>query len=71
MNIIKNAFDCFAAFDAGMATTGKLNPILYFFRAKNFYSMRDQQELVIEPKQGITDENAMNVAEKYAQLPAD
>ena len=70
-NIIKKAFDSFAAFDAGMTSAGKLNPILYFFRAKNYYDMRDQQELVIAPSKGITDESAVNIAEKYAQLPGD
>lgn len=70
-DIIKKAFDCFAAFDAGMASAGKLNAVLYFFRAKNYYDMRDQQELVIQPKAGITDENAVNIAEKYAELPGD
>jgi len=71
MNIIKNAFDAFAAFDAGMAVSGKLNPILYFFRAKNYYAMRDEQALVIEPRAGVTDENAADIAEKYAELPGD
>ena len=70
-DIIKKAFDSFAAFDAGMTSAGKLNPILYFFRAKNYYDMRDQQELTIIPKQGITDENAADIAGKYAQLPGD
>ena len=70
-NIIKKAFDSFAAFDAGMTSSGKLNTILYFFRAKNYYDMRDNQELTIIPKQGITDENAVNIAENYAQLPGD
>lgn len=70
-DIIKKAFDCFAAFDAGMASAGKLNAVLYFFRAKNYYDMRDQQELVIQPKADITDENAVNIAEKYAELPGD
>ena len=70
-DIIKKAFDCFAAFDAGMASAGKLNAVLYFFRAKNYYDMRDQQDIVIQPKAGITDENAVNIANKYAALPED
>ena len=70
-DIIKKAFDCFAAFDAGMASAGQLNAVLYFFRAKNYYDMRDNQELVIIPKAGITDENAAEIAGKYAQLPGD
>ena len=71
MDVIKNAFDCFAAFDAGMATRGDLNPILYFFRAKNYYAMRDQQDIILTPNAGISDETAADVAFKYAQLPSD
>lgn len=70
-DIIKSAFDAFAAFDAGMAVDGKLNPILYFFRAKNYYGMRDQTELTVEARSGVTDQTAADVATKYAQLPDD
>ena len=48
-NIIKKAFDALAAYDAGMATEGKLNPVPYIFRAKNYYGMKDQADLVITP----------------------
>jgi hypothetical protein len=68
-DIIKKAFDAFAAFDAGMTSAGKLNPILYFFRAKNYYGMRDQQELVLTPRQSITDQTAEDIAARYAELP--
>lgn len=71
-DIIKKAFDSFATFDAGMATNNKLNPVLYFFRAKNYYDMRDQQELVIEPKNNLTgDVDAETIAAKYSELPDD
>lgn len=70
-DIIKRAKDTIASYDADMVSIGKLNPVPYIFRAKNYYGMKDQQEITIEPKQGITDENAVNIAEKYAQLPGD
>lgn len=70
-NIIQKAKDMIACYDADMVTSGKMNPVPYIFRAKNYYGMKDQSDIVIEPKQGITEENAMNVAEKYAQLPGD
>lgn len=71
-DIIKKAFDVFATFDAGMAANNKLNPVLYFFRAKNYYDMRDQQDLIITPKQPLGgDITADDVAAKYAGLPGD
>ena len=71
-DIIKKAFDAFATFDAGMASDGKLNAVLYFFRAKNYYDMRDQTDLVIEPKQPLGgDVDPVDVAQKYAELPED
>lgn len=68
-NIIKKAKDAIASYDADMVTTGKLNPVPYIFRAKNYYGMKDQQDITIEPKQGITDTTAEEVAVKYAELP--
>lgn len=71
-NIIKMAFEAFATFDAGMAAKNKMNPVLYFFRAKNYYGMRDQQELVIEPKSQLaSDIDAETIATRYAELPSD
>lgn len=72
MDIIKRAYDVFATFDAGMAANNKLNPVLYFFRAKNYYDMRDQQDLIITPKRPLDGNiDAADVAAKYAELPAD
>lgn len=48
-SIIQAVYDTFAAFDAAMAVNNKLNPVLYFFRAKNYYEMRDQQDIVVTP----------------------
>ena len=70
-DLIKKAKDCIAAYDADMVSTGKMNPVPYIFRAKNYYGMKDQQDITIAPKQGITDESAVNIAEKYAELPGD
>lgn len=69
--IIKNVFDAIAAFDAGLAAAGKMNPVLYFFRAKNYYGMRDQQDITVEARSGVTDQTAADVVTKYAQLPDD
>lgn len=70
-NIIKKAKDWIASYDADMVCAGKLPAIPWIFRAKNYYGMTDAQQITIEAKQGITDENAVNIAEKYAELPGD
>ena len=70
-DIIKKAKEFIASYDAAMAVSGKLNPVLYFFRAKNYYGMKDQTDITIEPRQGITDQDAETVAAKYAELPPD
>lgn len=72
MSIIKNAKECISAYDADMVIQGKLNPVPYIFRAKNYYGMRDQQDIVVQPKQSITDDiDADAIAVKYAELPDD
>lgn len=71
-DIIKKAKEFLAAYDAGMVTTGKMNPVPYIFRAKNYYGMRDQQDVVIEPKNPLGSEmSADEIAERYAALPED
>ena len=69
MDMIKKAKEFIAAYDAGMVTNGKMNPVPYIFRAKNYYGMRDQTDITIEPKQGITEQTAEEVATKYQELP--
>ncbi len=68
-DIIKRAKDAIAAYDAEMVTAGKMNPVPYIFRAKNYYGMKDQTDITIEPRQGITDQDADEIAAKYQELP--
>lgn len=53
--IIVSAKDTLAAIDAQLAMTGKVTPVMYFFRSKNFYDMRDQQEVVLTPNNPLGD----------------
>lgn len=46
-DIIKKAFQILAALDAELAQEGKIQPVVYFFRSKNFYGMKDQQDVVV------------------------
>ena len=56
--------------DAELAAEGKIQPVVYMFRSKNFYEMRDSQELVLTPNtQRLSDSDYQEIAEKYKQLP--
>ena len=47
--IIKKAKNLIASMDAELAQEGKIQPVVYMFRAKNYYGMKDQQEVVVTP----------------------
>ena len=46
MDLIKKAKGFIASFESEMVTEGKINPVVYIFRAKNYFGMKDQQEVV-------------------------
>ena len=46
---IKKAKNTIATMDAELAQEGKIQPVVYMFRAKNYYGMKDQQEVVVTP----------------------
>ena len=68
-NIIKRAKETIAAYDADMVAKGKLNPVPYIFRAKNYYGMKDNQDITITPNNPLTEENAADIVKKYDELP--
>lgn len=53
-DIIKKAKDYVCNYDAAMASIGKVNAPVYIFRAKNFYNMKDVQEIQAVPVQDAT-----------------
>lgn len=55
-NLIKKAKEFIATFEAEMVTEGKINPVTYIFRAKNFFGMKDQQDLVLTPNNPLGDQ---------------
>lgn len=70
--IIKKAKQILASIDAELAQEGKTQPVVYMFRAKNFYGMRDQQDVVLTPNVGAIDQmDAATIEAKYAELPED
>ena len=46
-DIIKKAKSFIKTFDAKLVVDGKMNPVVYFFRARNYYGMRDQVDVVV------------------------
>jgi transcriptional regulator with XRE-family HTH domain len=68
-DIIKKAKESIAAYDADMVAKGKLNPVPYIFRAKNYYGMKDNQDITITPNNPITDVNPADIVQKYDELP--
>lgn len=70
--IIQAAYDTIAAFDADMVSNGQLNPIVYIFRSKNFYDMKDQTDLVVRPDNPLGEVVSVEeIEEKYRELPSD
>lgn len=47
--IIKKAKGYLQTFDAKLVIAGKMNFLAYCFRAKNYYGMKDQQEVMLTP----------------------
>ena len=70
-DIIKRAKEYLAAFDADLATSGRMNPVPYIFRAKNYYGMRDQVDIIAASGPGLAAGSAEEIAAKYEELPPD
>ena len=49
-NMIKKAKELLAGIDAKLVSEGKIPQVTYIFRAKNFFGMKDQQEVILEPR---------------------
>lgn len=43
--MLKRAKAIISTMDAELAMTGKIQPVVYIFRSKNFYGMRDQVDI--------------------------
>ena len=62
-DIVKKAKEMIATFDADMVSTNKMNPVAYIFRAKNYYGMKDQQDIVVTPKTEVDIDTIIQEAE--------
>lgn len=67
---IKIAKDYIQNYDATMATMNKVNAAVYCFRAKNFYDMKDVQEIQARPIQDPTKPtNASDILNALPETP--
>lgn len=66
--IIAQAKQILASIDAELASEGKTQPVVYMFRAKNFYGMKDQQNVVLTPN-AMQHSDPDTIAAKYDELP--
>lgn len=66
MDIIKKAKNFLATFESEMVTEGKINPVVYIFRAKNFFGMKDVQDYILTPNNPMgADSDPATLAQKY------
>lgn len=49
-DIVRKGKEMIASYDAEMVAKGKMNPVAYIFRAKNYFGMKDQQDIMVTPK---------------------
>ncbi len=69
---IKKAKDYVCNYDAGMASIGKVNAPVYIFRAKNFYDMKDVQQVEVAPNvQADVPKNADQLLETLPEAPSE
>lgn len=65
-DIVKKGKNFLATFESEMVTEGKINPVVYIFRAKNFFGMKDVQDYVLTPNQPLgEDGDPSTIASKY------
>ena len=70
MDIVKRAKDFIANYDAILAASNKINAAVYCFRSKNFYGMKDVQEIqAVGVNQGDIPNNSENMVATLPEAP--
>ena len=65
-DVTKKGKEFLATFEAEMVTEGKINPVVYIFRAKNFFGMKDVQDYVLTPNNAMgAESDPTQMAQKY------
>lgn len=70
-DVINKAYGLLEELWTDYMVNGKVNPASGIFLGKNLFGYRDVQDVVIQPKQGITDESPQEITGKYAELPVE
>ena len=69
--IVKKAKDYIATYDAEMVHQGKIPAPVYIFRSKNYYGMKDVQEVKVEANANSQiPENAEEIIDKLPERNA-
>ena len=63
-DMIKTAKEILAALDAELVSKGKIPQVTYIFRAKNYFGMRDQAEVIVTPNNPLGAESNAEEAQK-------
>lgn len=71
-NMIQKAKEILAGIDAKLVSEGKIPQVTYIFRAKNFFGMKDQQDVVVTPNNVLGEaEDPKHLEERYLQVVDD
>lgn len=69
--LIERAYQEMHAIESELALSGKIDRVVYIFRAKNFFGMRDQAELTIENRSDFSKlPSAEDVRKQYIEASA-
>lgn len=63
-DLIKMGKSIMAGLDAELVQQNKIPAITYIFRSKNYYGLRDEQKIVLEPKKQMDDVDATDIAKR-------
>ncbi len=64
-NLIKKAKEIISAMDAELAATGKIPVPTYIFRAKNYYGMRDDPQVVVQVNDNSEKVDIEDIKKRY------
>lgn len=64
-SILKKAQAFMQSYDAGLVASGALNPVVYIFRAKNYYGMKDQQDLTVNGASSEPERSVEELSSRY------
>ena len=66
-DIVKKAKQILAAIDAELVSKNKIPQVTYIFRAKNYFGMSDQQNIVVTPNNPYDGNSPEDVAKRYIE----